>query len=154
MTDPDRTEALFYHLEHQPIEDVLPALLEKTRERGWSAVVQSSDETRLDTLDAHLWTYRDDGFLAHGTRKDGHSQWQPIYLTTGDENPNGATVRFLIHGSEPASIEGYGRLVFLFDGRDQTALEAARRHWKRMREAGCEVTYWQQGSGGRWIRKA
>ena len=36
------TEILFYHLQHQPLERVLPTLLEKTLERGWRAVVQTS----------------------------------------------------------------------------------------------------------------
>ncbi|KFL26848.1 DNA polymerase III subunit chi, partial [Devosia sp. 17-2-E-8] len=28
-------DVLFYHLENQPLEKVLPLLLEKTVERGW-----------------------------------------------------------------------------------------------------------------------
>ena len=58
------TEFLFYHLQRQTIEGVLPQLLEKSVERGWRVVVQASSEERVDALDAHLWTYRDDGFLA------------------------------------------------------------------------------------------
>ena len=40
-------EALFYHLERQPLERVLPTLLERTLARGWTAVVQSGSEERL-----------------------------------------------------------------------------------------------------------
>ncbi len=58
------TEILFYHLQRQPVEKVLPQLLEKSLERGWRVVVQASSEERIDALDAHLWTYRDDNFLA------------------------------------------------------------------------------------------
>ena len=35
------TEILFYHLEAQPLEKVLPVLLEKSLERGWSAIVEA-----------------------------------------------------------------------------------------------------------------
>jgi DNA polymerase III subunit chi len=35
------TEFLFYHLHRQRTEDVLPALLERSLERGWRVVVQS-----------------------------------------------------------------------------------------------------------------
>lgn len=154
MTAPAGTEALFYHLERQPLEAVLPLLLVKTLERGWRAVVQVGSEERLDALDSHLWTFDDKAFLPHGRRQDGHAERQPIYLTTGPDNPNGATVRFLVDGAEPPEPEGYQRLVIMFDGRDDTAVSEARRHWKDLKGKGCAVTYWQQGERGGWERKA
>jgi hypothetical protein len=57
------TEILFYHLQGQKLEGVLTPLLEKSLERGWKVAVQGATEERIDALDAHLWTYRDDGFL-------------------------------------------------------------------------------------------
>ncbi len=56
------TEVLFYHLQDMTIENVLPPLLEKSLERGWRVVVQSTSEERTEVLDAHLWTYREDFF--------------------------------------------------------------------------------------------
>ncbi|MBU1211755.1 MAG: DNA polymerase III subunit chi [Alphaproteobacteria bacterium] len=148
------TEVLFYHLEQQPLDRVLPNLLEKTLERGWKAVVRSGNEERLEALDTALWTYRDDSFLPHGTKKDGSGEMQPVYLTTGDETPNGAGVVFLVDGAELEIFEGFERVVHLFDGHDTDALELARRQWKAAREAGCAVTYWQQNAQGRWEKKA
>src|SRR5688500_16272024 len=80
-------EVLFYHLERQPLERVLPTLLEKTLARGWTAVVQSGSEERLQALDTALWTYSEESFLPHGTKKDRHPAMQPIYLTLGDYAP-------------------------------------------------------------------
>ena len=68
----------------------MPALLEKSLERGWRVVVQASSEERVDALDAHLWTWRDDFFLPHGTARQGGGPHQPILLTVSDDNPNGA----------------------------------------------------------------
>ena len=93
------TEILFYHLQGQKLEGVLPALLEKSLERGWKVVVQGASEERIDALDAHLWTYRDDGFLPHGTWREPEAAQQPVLLTLTDSNPNAATVRFLIDGA-------------------------------------------------------
>ena len=59
------TEVLFYHLQNMSLESVLPPLLEKSLERGWRVVVQSTSPERTDALDAHLWTYSDDSFLPH-----------------------------------------------------------------------------------------
>ena len=63
-------EVLFYHLQNQRIENVLPALLEKSIARGWRVIVQAASDDRVDALDAHLWTFRDDSFLPHGTDRE------------------------------------------------------------------------------------
>jgi DNA polymerase-3 subunit chi len=149
------TELLFYHLHRQPIEKVLPALLEKSLERGWRVVVQAATDERIEALDAHLWTYRDDGFLPHGTAKEGEAAAQPVLLTTSDDNPNGANVRFLIDGAAvPSDAASYQRIVLLFDGEDDDAVATARTRWSEAKAAGFEVTYWQPDENGRWKQKA
>lgn len=148
------TEVLFYHLEPFPLERVLPSLLEKTLERGWRAVVQAGSPERVEALDNHLWTYREESFLPHGSARDGASAEQPIFLTSDDANPNGAQVRFLVDGAACTEFAGYTRMVVMFDGRDGEALARARTQWKLAREQGCAVTYWQQSPDGRWEKKA
>ena len=148
------TEILFYHLQRQPVERVLPALLEKSLERGWRVVVQASSDERVEALDAHLWTYRDDGFLPHGTPKDGEVTAQPILLTTGDDNANSAQVRFLVDGAPvPADAAAYQRIVLLFDGDDPDAVALARERWTEAKAKGFQATYWQPDEHGRWAKK-
>src|ERR1043165_4837023 len=123
------TEILFYHLQGQKVESVLPALLEKSLARGWKVVVQGSTEERIDALDAHLWTYRDDGFLPHGTWREQEAGAQPVLLTLDERNPNGASVRFLIDGAQvPPDAATYARIVLLFDGDDATAFSQLSRN--------------------------
>ncbi|PLX39241.1 MAG: DNA polymerase III subunit chi [Hyphomicrobiales bacterium] len=148
------TEVLFYHLESKRLEESLPELLEKCVERGWRTVVQTGSRERRDALDAHLWTYRDDGFLPHGTAADGHSEAQPLFLTDDGENPNSATVRFLVDNAVPPDLAPYDRAVFVFDGHDADAVAEARVRWKEARDAGFAVTYWRQNDMGRWEKKA
>lgn len=145
-------EVLFYHLTDSRLEDALPPLLEKSLERGWRVVVQTGSEERRDALDAHLWTYRDGSFLPHGTDVARHAERQPVVLSSADGNPNDATVRFLVDGAAPPDLSVYERVVFMFDGHDQPQLEDARGHWKRLKEDGLSLTYWQQ-TNGRWERK-
>lgn len=148
------TEILFYHLQQQPLEHVLPGLLEKCLERNWRAVVQVGFDARRDALDAHLWTYRDESFLPHATAKDGRAEAQPVWLTVEDDNPNGATVRFLADGAEIADLSAYQRIVRIFDGNDPDAVDRARVAWAAAKAAGHDATYWQQADNGRWERKA
>jgi DNA polymerase III subunit chi len=149
------TEMLFYHLQNQPLERVLPQLLERSVERGWRVVVQAASDERVDALDAQLWTYRDDAFLPHGTARDAEAAAHPIVLTTADHNPNGATVRFLVDGVPvPTDAANYERIVLLFDGEDADAVAAARERWGEAKAQGFNVTYWQTDENGRWVKKA
>jgi DNA polymerase III subunit chi len=149
------TEVLFYQLKGQTPEEVLPALLQRSIERGWRVVVQGFSEERIEALDAHLWTWRDDSFLPHGTWREAEAAHQPIVLTLGDDNPNAATVRFLIEGAGiPSDATAYERLVLLFDGDDPEALEMARNRWAEAKSAGFEVTYWRADEHGGWKREA
>src|ERR1700730_13613071 len=147
------TEFLFYHLQAQPVEKVLPLLLEKSVERGWRVVVQTSSEERVDALDAHLWTFRDDSFLPHGTFREPTAADQPVLLTVEEHNPNAATVRFLIDRAPvPADADRYDRVVLLFDGEDDEAVAEARLRWQAAKARGFTATYWQADHNGRWQR--
>ena len=149
------TEVLFYHLQGQPLERVLPTLLERSLERGWRVVVQSSSEERVEALDAQLWTFREDSFLPHGTHRESTATDQPILLTVKDDNPNAAAVRFLLDGAPvPADARTYQRIVLMFDGTDDEAVADARTRWSAAKAEGFEVTYWQADENGRWAKKA
>jgi DNA polymerase-3 subunit chi len=147
------TEVLFYHLENQPLERVLPVLLEKTLERGWTAVVEAGTRERAEALDLVLWTYRDDSFLPHGVAGGEADALQPVLITTGTDNPNSANVRFFVDRAVPREVGGYVRAVYLFSGHDPEAVAEARVAWKALAPAN-DVTYWQQDPGGRWEKKA
>ena len=148
------TEIFFYHLQQQPLDRVLPKLLQQAFDRGWRTVVQASTPERVEALSTLLWTHDDEGFLPHGTTSDGLGEMQPIWLTDGDDAPNGATVRFFVDGASPAGVEGLSRAVIIFDGGDETAVQAARQSWTNFHSQGCEVTYWQQDESGRWQNRA
>jgi DNA polymerase-3 subunit chi len=147
-------EMVFYHLD-RPLERVLPPLLEKCMERGWRALVQGASEERIDALDAHLWTFREDSFLPHGTWRETQASEQPVVLTIHGDNPNRAAVRFLIDGAPvPSDLTGYARIVLMFDGADPEAVDAARECWTKAKAQAFDVTYWQADEQGRWKRVA
>jgi DNA polymerase-3 subunit chi len=148
------TEVLFYHLQNMTVENVLPPLLEKSLERGWRVVVQSTSPERADALDAHLWTYRDDSFLPHATWRVSDAADQPIVLAVEEDNPNGANVRFLVDSAAlPQDAQSYERMVLLFNGDDPDALALARSAWTDCKTKGFDVTYWQADERGRWQRR-
>jgi DNA polymerase-3 subunit chi len=149
------TEVLFYHLQAQPVERVLPVLLEKSLARGWRVVVHTTLEERIDALDAHLWTFQEDSFLPHGTFREPTAAEHPVLLTVRDDNPNGAMVRFLLDRAPmPDDAGQYERLVLMFDGNDNDAVAEARQRWQAAKARGFAVTYWQTDDSGHWQRRA
>ena len=147
-------EVWFYHLERSGLDQVLPELLEKTLHRGWKALVRSPQVDRLDHLDSWLWAFKDDSFLPHGTDREPQPERQPVLLTTAAENRNAADALFLIDDADPGDISPYQRCIVLFDGRDETALAAARVRWKVFKSAGHPVSYWRQGQERGWEKQA
>jgi DNA polymerase III subunit chi len=86
----------------------------------------------------------------------GSGELQPVYLTTGPENPNGAALRIFVEGAElaPALDAAYARAINLFDGNNEDELFRARAQWKELKAQGFAAAYWQQGENGRWEKKA
>lgn len=144
----------FYHLQRQPLEAVLPRLLAVSLQRGWRVVVQAGSEERAEALAAQLWSFDEESFLPHGTKADGFPDLQPIWLTAEDDNPNNANVRIFVDGAKVRNIGSLTRAVIMFDGNDQQAVENARSRWMEFRNAGHEVSYWQQDDQGRWQNHA
>ena len=146
-------EMWFYHLERPGRDQALPELLEKTLQRGWRALVRTGAPERVEHLDGWLWSYREDSFLPHAAADDPQAARQPILITTGFENPNGADALFLVDGAEPGELDGYQRCVVLFDGGDPEQVALARRQWSAAKGRGLPVSYWKQQARG-WEKQA
>ena len=147
------TEVNFYHLTKSSLEDALPRLLQKTLQAGERAVVLVGSPERVDALNTHLWTCDPNGFLPHGSARDGEAERQPVWLTHLDENPNGAAFLFVADRARSAKVGDYKRCFELFDGRDEEAVAQTRERWKEYKAAGHAVVYWQQTAAGGWEKK-
>ena len=147
-------EVWFYHLQSQPLERALPALVEKAVARGWRVIVQTVDDLRLRAVDDLLWTYAPERFLPHGIGSAPNAARQPVLVTCEGGNPNGAAARFYVDGAVIAPDDAtYERVILLFDGRNEDELDAARRQWSRLKGDGVALAYWQQSDGGQWTRR-
>ncbi|WP_130730268.1 DNA polymerase III subunit chi [Komagataeibacter xylinus] len=142
----------FYHLTRSKAVEVLPALLGRTLAASRRAVIRCGTAERVAELDDGLWRSANPLWLPHGTKAMGHGEWQPIWLTEGEDVPNGATFAFLLDGVEMPDLSPFERVFDLFDGHDEAAVAGARARWVAWREAGHELSYWQQQPKG-WARR-
>ena len=137
-------ELWFYHLERARVEDALPELLLKLQARGGRALVVSGDDQRLESLNARLWTFREDSFLPHAVAGSGHDADQPVLLSPQPDNANQASMLFCLDGADPGPVEPWERVVVMFEAADEAA----------QKKAGTIVSYWRQNESGRWEKKA
>lgn len=150
------SEVLFYHLERRALEDVLPALVERSLSRGWKVCIRAESAARAGVIDRLLWTYDEESFLPHGLAGEAEPQSQPVLITDGDAIANGAHVLFVVGGA-PAPVWGdvtaLTRVVLMFDGHDPAAVQMARESWKGAKAAGFDVTYWKENDAGKWEKQ-
>ena len=146
----------FYHLQRQTLDEVLPKLLEKAYETGQKILVKIGNEERVEFINSLLWTYNDQSFLPHGSKKDGNGDIQPIWLTAENDNPNGASLLFLVDGAEASmeTVAAFSRIFNIFDGDNSEAVQKSREFWKALKAAEYECHYWQQDDAGKWTSKA
>lgn len=147
------TEYWFYHLEASPVEAVLPTLLEKTLERGWRALVRLPGDA-IGAMDEHLWTFRDDSFLPHGREDEPQAAYQPVILSSDQASAEGYDAIFLVGGERVTDIAKAKRCLVMINGRSESQTQAARAHWKELKDAGEDISYWQQSTGGKWEKVA
>ena len=150
------TRADFYHLQKGSIEETLPKLLEKAYGTGKKVLVKIGNEERVEFLNTHLWTYDEQSFLPHGSKKDGNANLQPIWLTAQDDNPNSASILFLADGAKlnVDDASSFERILNIFDGNNQESLSWSREFWKQLKSQDMECFYWQQDDNGIWHQKA
>lgn len=150
------SEIGFYHLTRTGLKAALPALLGRTLAAGEKALVICPDAKLLAELDNALWQSENPVWLPHGTAETPHPELQPIYLSTGTEDPgtldNPASARFLFRtGGADTSPENFARVFDLFDGNNEEAVLAARARWRAAKESGHSLTYWKQEDTG-WVK--
>lgn len=148
------TEIRFYHLQATSLDRALPQIVAKAYAGGRRVVIKTGDAKRAEDINTALWTYDAGAFIPHGSAADGDADRQPVWITETDENPNGADVLILTDSTTSEKTAEYKLCCDIFDGRDETALGAARERWKTYKDSGFETTYWQQTAEGGWEKKA
>ena len=115
---------------------------------GCRSEIFRSDDRELQIFLHHEVRYRD-----IATRRDLRTDYGPA-LTLEE---GACQVLFLTDGATSGAgdggLEGFERCAVLFDGNDEAALAAARAQWAGLKDAGHDLTYWQQTDEGRWEKR-
>lgn len=147
------TEIRFYHLHTRTLDQALPEIVQKALSAGHRIHIRAANDAEIDRLNNLLWTFRPDSFVPHGSEKDGHGTDQPVWLSTSNDAPNNANVLILTGGIQEDDLTPFTLACDIFDGRHDENVTAARQRWKAYKDAGHNLTYWQQTEKG-WEQKA
>lgn len=134
----------FRNCDGAPLDRALGRLLEDCLQGGRRVVIFLETEERLRAVDAGLWTFTPDSFVPHGSAGDGFADRQPVWLTIGDDVPNGATVAVVVEDAQPETAferDGIMEWHYVFDARDPHARERGRERWRLLVDAGRKPTY-------------
>ncbi len=148
------TDIRFYHLTKKTLEQALPDLLTRVLDLGRKAVIKVVDEESIPIMSKHLWVCRRNGFFPHGIEGDGHPDYDPLWLTTKEDNPIQADTLILTMGAESTQMNEYDIVCEMLNGHNDNEVQAARTRWKNYKEQGFDLTYWQQAEDGAWAKKA
>lgn len=147
----------FYHLLATTLERALPQLVQKALQADYRLQITCRDTSIMKMVDERLWDYDPDSFLPHGTEKEPEAHRQPILLSVSGENLNHANLLLITDGRplpEEGQESGFARVLDVFNGHDESAVQAARQRWKDYKEAGHTMAYIRQMPDGSWQKQA
>ena len=135
-------QANFRNLAGRPLELLVAHLAAEYLDMGTKVLIRAPTAERIKALDQALWTFDPASFLPHGTEEAGRAEGQPVLLTTGEGNPNGATALLLVDHTVAPDDPDWHSVDYIFERNDPTAREAARQQWRIWKEQGHEPVYW------------
>ncbi|MAQ70694.1 MAG: DNA polymerase III subunit chi [Alphaproteobacteria bacterium] len=148
------TEIRFYHLTKKPLDQALPDLLSRAMETGKKILIQMNDEAQIKPMSDHLWVCRRNGFFPHGIKGDSDAEMYPVWLTSENDNPNKSETLILTNVADREDADKFGLVCEMFDGNNPDIVKKARARWKSYKDAGHDLTYYQQTDNGGWEKKA
>ena len=101
-------------------------------------------------LDNFLWTFNNKSWIPHGIEGDNFSQYNPIWITSKEENPIDAEIIISINGKWINKPTLFKRGLFLFDSDDQYKISFFKKKMKLLLNLNKNVFYWTQKNYKTW----
>lgn len=142
----------FYHLQKSDFNETLTLLLPKILQSEDRAIIRLENNSNVKKINDYLWSYSEEAWLPHGSEDESNASMQPVFITSEDKNPNESKFLLLGDGVEPdvEFLKSFDRVLNIFDGKNEYALEKSRNFWKKLKSEGFDLGYWQQEDSGKW----
>ena len=142
----------FYHLTSTPLARALPQIAARVAAEGGRLLIVAAEAQQRAEVDALLWTFTADSFLAHGQIGGANDADEPILIAPDINAANGARFVAIVDGQWRDGALDFDRTFHFFD--DEQIL-GARGAWKSLSDNDAvERRYWKQNDAGRWEQAA
>jgi len=139
------TEVLFVEVTANRMEMRACEIAERTYVQGGRLQIVAADPQQAVRLDSLLWTFRHDSFVPHGFAEGEKAKLVPPVIITTEEEKIPGFESLLMLGFCPAKTVGQFSQVFhLVVADNPERLEASRRFWTQLRDAGFSLRHQKQ----------
>ncbi len=146
----------FYQLAFDPVEKIIPKLVDGMTKAGIKSVIMASDTEMMNKINASMWTFSTLAFVPHGTREDSLDiiDELPNFLTTTLENPITASACIVCNEEiifKNANTFGFERILYIFDGTSSQATQMLHERMHYHQSCNDQMTIWHQTKAG-WAK--
>ncbi|MEM7083630.1 MAG: DNA polymerase III subunit chi [Pseudomonadota bacterium] len=118
---------------------VVCRLAEKAHAHGQTVHVHTESKSAAQSLDAHMWTFRDGSFIPHALADDDitnqHDSLVPVKIGHGQEPRANTDILINLTNTVPDFFSRYDRVMEIVGG-DANTRGAARERFKFYRDRG------------------
>jgi DNA polymerase-3 subunit chi len=136
----------FYKVQNENFIKTICLLVEKAYQSNYKIIIKTSDSLLENEINKTLWTYSQKTFIPHGSSKDPLPEKHPIYITTGEENPNKANLKIFVNSIEPYK-GNFDKVLYIFLDNPENN-ENSRALYENYKINGASTTYHIQETQG------
>ena len=141
------TEILFVEVTASHMEMRACEIAARIYAQGDRLQIIAIDEEQAARLDDLLWTYRPDNFVPHTLWKGVDSESdQPVIITTRKERVPGIASLLTMEYCPVKMVRQFSKVTHMVVVDNQERLEASRRYWTLLKDAGFSLRHQKRRS--------
>ena len=114
-------------------------LAEEYFRAGKRVLITVQDDNQGVTLDRFMWTWKKGSFIPHAYDNGAVDCFdEPVVITKGEHNPNGARVLIMGHPCTPGFVRQFDAAIDFAELYDEALANGSRRRFLQYREAGLD----------------
>ncbi len=136
------TEVLFVEVTQNRMEIRACEIAEDNYAQGNRVQIIAVDEGQAARLDDLLWTFKPDSFIPHGIRSaSANEPGESLVITTEQERGEGMDSLLMMDYCEAELVGQFSLAVHMVVVDNRERLEASRRYWTQLKEAGFSLRH-------------
>ncbi len=106
-------------------------------------ILRTTSEDLQEEINEVLWTFSKKSFIPHGSKFDEQPEKQNLYITTGGEIPNNASILILynLFGFNNYDVKYFKEIILIFDNNNSLIVTEAREFYKKLKNENYQLGF-------------